>query len=205
MNEQENQEPSLKALDFVFSRVLTTKYGLVTEYLFRYQNRDVIAMVFGNDISDTMVRIHSTCFTAHYMASKECDCREQLDIALTSMAHAGSGVVIFLEQDGRGNGHAGLMRSAVLSAKTSLTVGEAYVQLGYPADARDFRPVGPVLQFLGVRHVSLFTNNPDKIRSVVDAGITVTPIETTVSLAEGPWLTEYYRRKSREGHSITLP
>lgn len=191
------------SLDLLASRALETNYGSVTEYLFRFQERDVVTMVFGTDLTEVPVRIHSTCFSAHYMGSRECDCREQLQMALSTMSKTGAGIVVFLDQDGRGNGHAALMRSAVLAGETKLTVGEAYEQLGYPSDARDFRPAGLVLKYLGVQRANLMTNNPAKIEAVTRVGILVHDVETTVDSSDGPWLADYYERKAAEGHRIT--
>lgn len=203
-----NSDVATGALDLLESRPIQTLYGRCHEHLYRYQNSDILALRFdaGDEASeDVPVRIHSTCFSAHYCGSVECDCREQLDMTLAAMAKEGRGVVVFLEQDGRGNGHAALMRSAVLAARADVTVGEAYERLGYPRDARDYTGAALVIQALGVRSARLLTNNPDKIECLRRVGIGVTIVETAVDATAGPWLQNYYVRKAEEGHFITVP
>lgn len=199
-------EPSLRnpsGIDLIEERGLKTRYGDCTERLYRYQNSDVVLLIFGVGQPDaTPVRIHSTCFSAHYLGSVECDCREQLEMTLDQMGRTREGVVVFLDQDGRGNGHAALMRSTVLWMRDDLTVGQAYERLGYPADARDYRGAGLALLNVGISRVRLLTNNPDKAKALEAVGIAVATAETSVSEAEGPWLTEYYRRKAAEGHTL---
>jgi len=190
------------ALDLLESRPIRTLYGDCHEYLYRYQNEDVIALTFGEVTESAIpVRIHSACFAAHYMGSIECDCREQLDVTLRSMESHKSGVVIFLDQDGRGNGHAALMRSAILAIREGVTVGEAYERLGYPADARNYRAAALVLADLGVTHALLRTNNPEKISALAQAGIVVDDVE--IVAPDAPWLHQYYSRKAEEGHRFT--
>ncbi len=192
---------SSSAVDLLETRDIRTRFGVGSERIYRYQNSDVVVLSFGVvNGGPTPVRIHSTCFTAHYLGSVECDCREQLEMTMAHMGAAQAGVIVFLDQDGRGNGQVALMRSSVLSTSEGLSVGDAYEQLGYPRDARDFRAAGLVLRNLGLTEVLLWTNNPAKVAALVSAGLNVAINETSVSETDGPWLVDYYRKKATEGH-----
>lgn len=192
------------AVDVLEAREIRTRFGLGRQRFYRFQNSDVVVLSFGEVVGGpTPVRIHSTCFTAHYMASVECDCREQLEMTMAHMGAAQAGVIVFLDQDGRGNGQVALMRSSVLSENRGISVGDAYEQLGYPRDARDFRAAGLVLRDLGLTEVLLWTNNPAKVAALVSAGLSVAINETSVSETDGPWLADYYRKKATEGHMFS--
>ncbi|HUC56973.1 MAG TPA: hypothetical protein VMA95_06205 [Streptosporangiaceae bacterium] len=193
----------MNALDLLAKRQLRTIYGVAEEFLFRYANEDVITLAFGEwRCRKVPVRVHSTCFSAHYLASVECDCREQLAVTVREMNALGRGIVIFLDQDGRGNGHAGLMRSADYASMASCTVGEAYEALGYPRDARTYHAVPLVLKFLGVTELTLFTNNPEKSVPLRDAGFILDIRSVVADPQDRRRLNGYYDGKRAEGHTI---
>ena len=197
-------EVSLESASLLFERDLDTLYGRWHEFLFRYANTDIIALCFGDWRSrdDVLVRIHSTCTGAHYLFSIECDCREQLDIAARRIVDVGVGIIVFLDQDGRGNGHSAVMRAAVYARQHSCTQTEAYASLGYPGDSRSFTGAGIVLRKLGVSSVLLMTNNPSKLDSIANMGITVRPMQIMASTSSNPLLNQYYAYKVQEGHSV---
>ena len=198
-----NQVASSKALDLLAARQIETQYGPADEFLFRYANQDVVALALGSwRFGKVPVRVHSSCFSAHYLASLECDCREQLAVTMREITRLGQGIVIFLDQDGRGTGHAGLMRSAEYARQVKCTVGDAYEALGYARDARTYHAVPLVLRHLNVDEIVLFTNNPEKLAVLREAGF---DIETHVILAdsaESGHLGLYYENKRAEGHMI---
>jgi 3,4-dihydroxy 2-butanone 4-phosphate synthase/GTP cyclohydrolase II len=195
------------AADLLASRQLKTLFGVVDELLYRYANSDIVVVGIGNwkNASAPLARIHSACFAAHYLWSAECDCREQLDIAFRHMQQEGAGILVFLDQDGRGNGHAALMRAAVYASRHGCNQAEAYASLGYPPDARSFTGAGVVLRALGVSAVRLMTNNPKKIDAVGQAGIDVVSESVVSPAAETPWLAAYYQLKAQEGHRVARP
>ena len=116
----------------------------------------------------------------------------------------GTGVIIWLDQEGRGNGHLALLRSRALQAQ-GLSQTEAYVQLGYAADARQYASAAAILQDLGVTSVVLMSNSPHKTGSLRAAGITITGTLPLVLEAEaGDRLRGFYADKIAQGHRIDL-
>ena len=185
---------------------LRTKFGTFLEILYYDGQKESIAIVMGDvqGQDHVLCRLHSHCVSAHLFNSIDCDCREQMELAQAMVAQQGAGVIIWLDQDGRGNGHLALVRSRTLQAQ-GLSQTEAYVQLGYAADARQYTSAAAVLQELGVRSVVLMTNSPRKIDALQAAGM---PIVGTRSLALDPGTDEtlrrFYEDKIAQGHRIAL-
>lgn len=119
-----------------------------------------------------LTRVHSACFTGDVLGSLKCDCGPQLRAAMAAMAEAGGGLVIYLNQEGRGIGLANKMRAYALQEAGSDTV-EANNQLGFADDERDLREGAALLAHFGIRAVRLMTNNPLKIRKLAAHGIEV--------------------------------
>lgn len=120
-----------------------------------------------------LVRIHSECFTGDVLGSRRCDCGEQLHRSLKAIAEAGSGVLIYLRQEGRGIGLLDKLRAYNLQDQGFDTV-EANLLLGHQPDERDYLVAADILEDMGVYSVRLLTNNPLKIRGLVELGIPVT-------------------------------
>ena len=120
-----------------------------------------------------LVRLHSACFTGDVLGSLKCDCGPQLDAALAAMGEAGSGILLYLNQEGRGIGLANKMRAYALQDQGFDTV-EANHRLGFEDDERDFRIGAALLRQLGFGRVRLMTNNPAKVRMLETSGIAVT-------------------------------
>ncbi len=119
------------------------------------------------------VRVHSQCHTGDVLGSLRCDCRDQLERALRYIEENGSGVVIYLKQEGRGIGLINKIRAYRLQ-DLGLDTVEANEYLGFPAENRDYRVAARVFSILGIKSVELMTNNPDKIEKLKAEGIVIT-------------------------------
>jgi GTP cyclohydrolase II len=120
-----------------------------------------------------LARLHSACFTGDVLGSLKCDCGPQLHAALTQMGAEGAGVLLYLNQEGRGIGLANKMRAYSLQDQGFDTV-EANHRLGFEDDERDFRLGATIIQKMGFSAVRLLTNNPAKIRMMQTMGVEVT-------------------------------
>jgi GTP cyclohydrolase II len=148
-----------------------------------------------------MVRIHSECLTGDVFHSLRCDCRAQLELALGSIAREGRGLLIYEHQEGRGIGLLNKLRAYELQDRGADTV-EANEQLGFEADLRGYELPAAILRFFGLRAVRLMSNNPEKIRALERAGVSVT--ERVPCLVAPMESTEDYLRTKRNklGHLL---
>lgn len=133
-----------------------------------------LAIVIGHpEASDApLVRIHSECFTGDLLGSMRCDCGEQLRGAIHRIANDGSGVLLYLAQEGRGIGLVNKLRAYGLQDR-GLDTMDANRALGWGADERNFLVGATMLQTMGIKRVRLLTNNPDKMAAMVACGIEV--------------------------------
>jgi GTP cyclohydrolase II len=185
---------------------LHTKFGTFLEILYYDGQQESIAIVMGDvrEGDNVLCRLHSHCVSAHLFNSIDCDCREQMELAQAMIEQQGTGVIIWLDQEGRGNGHLALLRSRALQAQ-GLSQTEAYVQLGYAADARQYANAAAILHDLGVKSVVLMTNSPHKTGSLQAAGITIAGTRPLVLEAEASErLRGFYEDKRAQGHRIDL-
>jgi GTP cyclohydrolase II len=137
-------------------------------------NKEHLAFVKG-DVSSAesvLVRVHSECFTGDVMGSRRCDCGEQLDRSMELVAKAGTGIVLYMRQEGRGIGLLDKLRAYNLQDQGFDTV-DANQMLGHEADERDYSLAALILEDLDVGSVRLITNNPAKITALQAEGITV--------------------------------
>ncbi|MGY1644288.1 GTP cyclohydrolase II [Geodermatophilus sp. SYSU D00703] len=150
-----------------------------------------------------LVRVHSECLTGDLAGSLRCDCGSQFRSALSAIADAGAGVLIYLRgHEGRGIGLGHKLRAYELQQHEGLDTVDANVSLGLPVDSRDYRAAGEILDDLGVDSVRLMTNNPDKARALTDHGITVTERVAHESLPN-PYNWAYLAAKrDRMGHTL---
>ena len=155
-------------------RDLKTKFGDFREILYYDGQTESIAIVMGNveNESDVLCRIHSSCITAHVFNSIECDCRQQMEMSQAIIQEKGQGIVIWLDQEGKGNGHLALMAS-IPHKKAGMKQSEAYKKVGFEADARSFRPAAEILADLKIKSVVLLTNNAGKAEDLRKWSITV--------------------------------
>jgi GTP cyclohydrolase II len=119
-----------------------------------------------------LVRIHSECLTGDVFHSLRCDCRAQLEIALAAVASEGRGLIIYEHQEGRGIGLLNKLRAYELQDGGADTV-EANQRLGFETDLRNYELPGAILRYFGITEVRLLSNNPDKVRAVENAGVSV--------------------------------
>ena len=148
-----------------------------------------------------LARLHSACFTGDLLGSLKCDCGPQLRAALAQMGSAGAGVLLYLNQEGRGIGLANKMRAYSLQDQGFDTV-EANHRLGFEDDERDFRIGAALLRKLGFSSVRLMTNNPAKVERMEQSGLTVTE-RVPLKVGENPHNTGYLDTKARKsGHLL---
>jgi 3,4-dihydroxy 2-butanone 4-phosphate synthase / GTP cyclohydrolase II len=151
----------------------------------------------------TLVRLHSQCLTGDVFGSERCDCGEQLDAALGMIEQAGSGVLVYMFDEGRGIGLLNKIRAYALQDEGQDTV-EANHALGFAADMRDYSAGAHILFDLGVREVRLMTNNPDKVQALESYGIKVVervPIEAAPRSANRGYLQT---KRTKFGHLLSL-
>ena len=163
----------------------------------------LVALVMGDIHSNPpLVRIHSQCLTGDVFHSMRCDCRQQLELALTMITQAGAGVLIYEQQEGRGIGLMAKLQAYELQDRGLDTV-EANVELGYDNDYRAYKLPAEMLRQLGVREVRLISNNPEKVAALESAGIKV--VERVSAEVEPYEHSENYLRTKKEkmGHLFT--
>ena len=149
--------------------------------------------------SPVLTRLHSACFTGDVLGSLKCDCGPQLSAALDHMGGAGGGILLYLNQEGRGIGLANKMRAYALQDQGFDTV-EANHRLGFDDDERDFGIGAGILSALGVGRVRLMTNNPRKVERLSREGIEVVE-RVPIWVGETRFNTDYLRVKSdKSGH-----
>jgi GTP cyclohydrolase II len=133
-----------------------------------------VALVMGDiHAAPPIVRIHSQCLTGDVFHSLRCDCRQQLELALATIADAGAGILLYENQEGRGIGLMAKLQAYELQDMGRDTI-EANLELGYKADCREYELPAEVIKLLGLKAVRLMTNNPEKVEALVNAGIEVT-------------------------------
>ena len=162
----------------------------------------LVALVMGDIHSaPPIVRIHSQCLTGDVFGSLRCDCRLQLELALSRIAEEGAGILLYEQQEGRGIGLMAKLKAYELQDH-GLDIVEANVELGYAADCREYELPAEVLKQLGVKQVRLITNNPEKVAALESAGISV--IERVSAEVEPQESFERYLRTKHEkmGHIV---
>lgn len=186
-------------------RPLATTFGAWQEVLYYNGISESLALVHGDvaDQSDVPCRVHSACISSHVFNSIECDCREQMLLAQAMVREHGCGIVIWLNQEGRGNGHLALMRVARLSAEQNIPQTAAYEMLGYGDDQRQYGTAAAILCDLGVASIRLISNSPAKVEALRESGIEVLGmLPVAVDLADHPQLQAYYADKVARGHAF---
>jgi 3,4-dihydroxy 2-butanone 4-phosphate synthase/GTP cyclohydrolase II len=190
----------------VASAKLPTVHGDFTVHVFVNQldNTEHVALVRGDvtDGKDVLVRVHSSCLTGDVLHSIRCDCGAQLDAAMERVAAEGRGIVLYLNQEGRGIGLANKIRAYELQDEGFDTV-EANERLGFKADQRDYGMGVQILRELGVRSMRLLSNNPRKLVGIEGYGLSVSewlPLEIPASDSTRRYLKT---KKEKLGHKLS--
>jgi GTP cyclohydrolase II len=205
-----NQWVTENAIQPIASADFPTRWGKFRIYGFRAESgpdgnevEEAVALVMG-DVHSTppLVRIHSQCLTGDVFHSLRCDCRQQLEMALSMIRDLGAGILIYEQQEGRGIGLMAKLQAYELQ-DAGLDTVEANERLGFKADHRDFALPGAMLKALGVAKVRLLSNNPEKVEALQRAGVEVVervPCEVEAS----PQAEDYLKtKKEKLGHLFT--
>jgi len=186
---------------------LPTRFGDFRVVVFRntLDDKEHLALVRGNvsGESEVPVRLHSECLTGDVLGSLRCDCRDQLEFALSRLGLEENGVLVYLRQEGRGIGLGNKIRAYALQEQ-GLDTYEANQHLGFDDDLRDYRVAASILKVLGVDSVRLVTNNPRKISGLRENGVDVVD-RMPVVMELNHHNTDYLVAKARKsGHLIPL-
>ncbi|MEW6061244.1 MAG: bifunctional 3,4-dihydroxy-2-butanone-4-phosphate synthase/GTP cyclohydrolase II [Bacteroidota bacterium] len=194
-----------KLVERVVTTYLPTPNGKFDVHLYKssIDHKEHLALIKGTlDISQpVLVRVHSECLTGDVFGSQRCDCNEQLHTSLSMIEKEGSGVVLYMRQEGRGIGLLNKLKAYKLQDEGKDTV-EANEALGFHADVRDYSLAAQILLDLGVKKVRLLTNNPKKIVGLKGFGIEVVervPIEVKATTSNEKYLKT---KRDKLGHLI---
>lgn len=206
---------------------LPTEFGNWTYIVFGDYTHGVHheMLVFGNvasgslgDGRNLLVRMHSSCRTNEVYYAINCECRKELHRSMSLIQKEGKGIILYLEQEGRGNGIVGKMaqlrgmlkwKGQKIEQRRDLKTGEridtdrAYKDAGYSSEVRDFTVAGFMLKHVGITSVRLLTNNPQKVKGVKSAGIEVTQVEIHIP-PDNEIIASDLRSKAKNlGHTIS--
>jgi 3,4-dihydroxy 2-butanone 4-phosphate synthase/GTP cyclohydrolase II len=187
---------------------IPTLYGDFTAHIFQdlIHKGYIIALAFG-DISgcrELTARLHSSCVTSETLGGCDCDCVQQLEQAMRTIAERGNGVLFYLLQEGRGVGYCAKARDRMLvqASGETLTTFEAYHLLGLKKDYRNYLNIADITKLLGIdADWVLLTNNPDKVAAMEANGLRVARTET-LEFEPGPFNQFYLRSKRDSGHIL---
>ncbi|MBD5182656.1 MAG: bifunctional 3,4-dihydroxy-2-butanone-4-phosphate synthase/GTP cyclohydrolase II [Bacteroidales bacterium] len=184
---------------------MPTAYGHFRLIPFRQKNNGLehIAIIKGDITTDepVLTRVHSSCATGDIFASKRCDCGEQLHKAMEMIEKEGRGVIVYLNQEGRGIGLMDKIRAYKLQEEGMDTV-EANIHLGHEADERDYGVGAQILNMLGVRKMRLMTNNPVKRVGLEGYGLEIVE-NVPIEVQPNPYNLRYmHTKKERMGHEL---
>src|SRR5262249_1513551 len=194
-----------KLVERVVATALPTEFGDFTAVGYRslVDDKHHVAMVKGevDGAADVMVRVHSECLTGDVFHSLRCDCGEQLEAALATIEREGRGVLLYLSQEGRGIGLLNKLRAYKLQEEGLDTV-DANLQLGLPADLRDYGIGAQILVDLGLSSIRILTNNPKKIHGLEGYGLSVAE-QVPIQSVPNPHNEAYLNAKrDRLGHAL---
>ncbi len=187
----------------IASATLPTQHGAftITAYRSIADGREHAALVFGKPRAGALVRVHSSCLTGDALFSLRCDCGEQLKESMRMISTAGAGIIVYLNQEGRGIGLGNKIRAYALQDKGRDTV-QANHELGLPIDSRSYEAAADILKDKKMSEIRLLTNNPEKVQQLCNFGITVTErvsLESTPNKVNARYLRT---KKNKMGHRL---
>jgi GTP cyclohydrolase II len=165
-------------IEFIAKSKIPTKFGDFEIYAFKEGNDEHIVLSNKEPKNEMLVRVHSKCFTGDTLGSLRCDCREQLEASMAQIGKEG-GMLIYLDQEGRGIGLANKIKAYSLQDKGMDTV-DANKQLGFHDDDRNYKVAAKIIEYFKIRKIKLLTNNPNKMRGIEENGITVERIPLNI-------------------------
>lgn len=203
----EYRKQTEKLFECVAKAKLPTKYGdfMLYGYQDKVTGQHHEALVMG-DVSkedNVLCRVHSECLTGDTFGSLKCDCGQQFDFAMKKIAEKGCGVLVYLTQEGRGIGILNKIKAYALQEQGMDTV-DANLVLGLPEDARDYTCAVQILKDLGVKKISLMTNNPKKVDAIGFEGTGIEVSERVPIVIQSQKYDEFYltTKKVRMGHLL---
>ncbi len=186
-------------IEFYSKANLPTLYGNFEIYVFRDNALEHAVLFKQYQDSPVLVRLHSKCLTGDTLGSLRCDCGFQLQQALAAISKVG-GLLIYLDQEGRGIGLANKIMAYSLQEKGCDTV-DANLSLGFGADERSFAPAASILEYFNLREIALLTNNPKKISELESRGFDVFRIPLPANMTQHN-LNYLEAKKQKMGHDI---
>ncbi len=184
---------------------LPTKYGIFNIKVYKSEDElEHVALIKGDNFEkEVLVRVHSRCLTGDVFSSLRCDCKDQLVTSLTEISRVKNGILIYLNQEGRGIGLTNKIKAYALQ-ETGMDTVDANNALGLPPDARDYEIAANILKDLNIKTINLLTNNQNKIDQLTMYGITIKkriPLEIAPHKASLNYLKT---KKYRMGHKLKL-
>lgn len=186
---------------------MPTKYGDFKAhcYINKLNGEHHVALVMGelNSGNDVLCRVHSECLTGDVFGSLRCDCGQQLDRAMKMIAENGSGVLLYMRQEGRGIGLVNKLKAYHLQDKGMDTL-DANLALGFQGDLREYYIGAQILRDLGIKSLHLLTNNPDKVYQLEDYGMQISN-RVPIEIKANPYDSFYLKtKKDRMGHILNM-
>ena len=186
---------------------MPTKYGNFKAhcYINKLNGEHHVALVMGdlNNGNDVLCRVHSECLTGDVFGSLRCDCGQQLDKAMKMIAEKGSGVLLYMRQEGRGIGLVNKLKAYHLQDNGMDTL-DANLALGFQGDLREYYIGAQILRDLGIRSLHLLTNNPDKVYQLEDYGMKISS-RVPIEIEANPYDSFYLKtKKDRMGHILNM-
>jgi GTP cyclohydrolase II len=159
---------------FLVETQIDTKFGTFNQLLHYNGQTEAVVLVMGdvNGADGVLCRVHSACKNGHSFNSTECDCADQMAAAQNAIAKSGRGIVLLLDQEGKGNGYLALLLSKKYKA-SGMKQGDAYRAAGYQPDARNYAQAASVRLDLGVKSVVLLTEGTSKAEGLIAHGVKV--------------------------------